>query len=67
MIRRLTDAEIGVLQLIARGSTDRRAAEQIGISPATARTHMSNAMRKLHAHTRTHAVAIALREKLIEC
>ena len=36
------------------------------ISPATVRTHVENAMQKLEARTRVHAIAIALRQGLLK-
>jgi DNA-binding NarL/FixJ family response regulator len=50
-----------VLQLLARGYTGEAAAEELAISPETVRTHVRNAMRKLGASTRTHAVVSAVR------
>jgi DNA-binding CsgD family transcriptional regulator len=40
--------------------------ERLSIAPDTARMHIRNAMRKLEADTRTHAVALALRQALID-
>ena len=39
---------------------------ELHIAGETARAHIRNAMRKLAADTRTHAVAMALRQSLIE-
>ena len=41
-------------------------AADLVVSPATVRTHIGNAIRKLGARTRAHAVAIALRGGMIE-
>jgi two-component system response regulator DevR len=57
---RLTSREREILQLLAGGLTGERAAELLFLSPETVRTHIRNAMRKLGANTRVHAVALAL-------
>jgi DNA-binding NarL/FixJ family response regulator len=59
--RVLTDREREVLALLATGMTGEQAAEALFLSPETIRTHVRNAMRKLGAKTRVHAVALALR------
>jgi DNA-binding CsgD family transcriptional regulator len=38
----------------------------LALSPHTVRTHLRNVMRKLHASSRAHAVAIAMREAAID-
>jgi DNA-binding NarL/FixJ family response regulator len=58
----LSTREREVLDLLARGLTGEDAAGRLGISPETVRVHVRNAMRKLDAGTRVHAVAIAIRE-----
>jgi DNA-binding CsgD family transcriptional regulator len=55
-----------VLTLLARGSTDVKIAETLGLSPATVQTHVRNAKAKLGARTRAQAVALALVGNLIE-
>lgn len=55
-----------VLALLARGSTDVKIAETLGLSPATVQTHVRNAKAKLGARTRAQAVALALVANLIE-
>jgi DNA-binding NarL/FixJ family response regulator len=57
----LTERERQVLALLAEGKTGEQAAESLFLSPETIRTHVRNAMRKLGAKTRVHAVALALR------
>ena len=56
----LSDRELEVLQLVASGRTDGEVGVQLGISIATARTHMENVRRKLGARSRAEAVARAL-------
>ncbi len=56
----LTEREREVLTQVARGEPTRRIAGQLGISRETVETHIRSGMRKLGAHTRTEAAALAL-------
>lgn len=56
----LTPREREILQLLAIGLSGERAARGLFLSPETIRTHIRNAMHKLHADTRVHAVTLAL-------
>jgi DNA-binding NarL/FixJ family response regulator len=58
----LSPREREVLDLLAQGLTGEQVATRLSLSPETVRTHVRNAMDKLEAHTRVHAVAIALRQ-----
>jgi PAS domain S-box-containing protein len=58
----LTRREQESLRLVAMGMTTTAAAEQLGISPETVRTHVRNAMNKLGARTRAQAIAVAMRD-----
>jgi NarL family two-component system response regulator LiaR len=60
----LTPREVEVLQLVAQGWQNWEIAEQLVISEATVRTHVSNILGKLHLATRTQAALYALREGL---
>jgi len=60
----LTEREVEVLQLVSRGYSNREIADQLVISEATVRTHVSNILGKLHLASRTQAVLYALREGL---
>jgi NarL family two-component system response regulator LiaR len=60
----LTKRELEVLSLIAQGLENREIAEQLVISDATVRTHVSNILGKLHLASRTQAALYALREGL---
>jgi NarL family two-component system response regulator LiaR len=60
----LTEREVEVLKLVARGRSNQEIAEALVISEATARTHVSNILRKLHLASRTQAALYALREGL---
>jgi PAS domain S-box-containing protein len=59
---RLTLREQESLRLVAMGLTTSAAAERLGISPETVRTHVRNAMNKLGARTRAQAIAVAMRD-----
>lgn len=61
----LTAREMGVLRLIALGSTNKEIAIQLGISDETVKSHVTNILEKLSANDRTHAVTIALRRGII--
>jgi DNA-binding CsgD family transcriptional regulator len=56
----LTQRERQVLSLLATGRSGAQIAAELVLSPATVRTHIRNAMSKLGATTRSHAVALAL-------
>jgi DNA-binding CsgD family transcriptional regulator len=56
----LTPRELEVLAVLTRGSTAREVAELLGISHATARTHVQRILAKLGAHNRISALAIAV-------
>jgi DNA-binding CsgD family transcriptional regulator len=58
----LTLREQESLRLVAMGLTTTAAAERLGISPETVRTHVRNAMNKLGARTRAQAIAVAMRD-----
>lgn len=62
----LSEREREVLDLLAKGLTGEDVAEQLFLSPLTVRTHVRNAMRKLKAHTRVHAITIALQQGEIQ-
>jgi DNA-binding NarL/FixJ family response regulator len=61
----LSPREREVLDLLSRGMNGEEAARVLFLSPETIRTHVRNAMEKLDAHTRVHAVVIALRQGVI--
>ena len=62
----LTQGERDVLRLLAEGLANEEIGVRLHISPETVRKHIRKAMLKLDADTRTHAVAVALRERLIQ-
>lgn len=64
--RPLSPREREVLSLIATGAEIEQIADELTISVATARTHTRNALRKLAAHNRAHAIAVAMRDDLLD-
>ena len=61
----LTPRETEVLQEVAAGLTNKAVAYKLGISEHTVKFHLSSAMSKLSAASRTEAVAAAIRRGLI--
>jgi LuxR family quorum sensing-dependent transcriptional regulator len=65
-IIRLTDRERDVLSWAGRGKTTWETAEILKIAELTAETHIRNAIRKLDASNKTHAVARSITMGLID-
>jgi DNA-binding NarL/FixJ family response regulator len=63
---RLTDREMEVLKLVAKGRNNRDIAKELFISENTVKNHIRNILEKLHLHSRMEAVVYAVREKMIE-
>ncbi|MGN6259070.1 MAG: response regulator transcription factor [Solirubrobacterales bacterium] len=63
---KLTRRQREILQLLANGESTTVAARELDLSEETVKTHTKNALARLGARNRTHAVAIALRECLID-
>jgi len=61
----LTVRERDVLRLLANGLSNEEIGKKLFISAETVRTHLRKAMDKLGAETRTQAVAVALRDRII--
>lgn len=55
-----------IISLLAEGLTGDEVAERLFLSGETVKTHIRNAMAKLEARNRVHAIAIALRDGLID-
>jgi len=62
----LTSREREILQLLADGMSNADVATKLFISQETVKSHVRHILAKLEADTRTHAVAIALRESIID-
>ena len=62
----LTPRERQILQLLADGMSNADVAARLYISQETVKSHVRHILAKLEADTRTHAVAIALRESIID-
>jgi DNA-binding NarL/FixJ family response regulator len=62
----LTTREREILQLLADGMSNADVAGRLFISQETVKSHVRHILTKLEADTRTHAVAIALREAIID-
>jgi NarL family two-component system response regulator LiaR len=58
----LTDREVEVLRMVAKGLNNPEIARQLVISEATVRTHVSNILSKLHLANRVQATLYALQE-----
>ena len=63
---RLTERELEVLKLVAKGMNNRDIAQELFISENTVKNHVRNILEKLHLHSRMEAVVYAVREKLLE-
>ena len=63
---RLTERELDVLRLVARGLNNREIAERLFISQNTVKNHIRNLLEKLQLHSRMEAVVYAVRENLLE-
>ena len=64
VLRRLTNREREVLDLVARGLTNREICERLWLSMPTVKTHVGNLMAKTHARDRVQLVLFALRTGL---
>ena len=58
----LTDRELEVLSLVAKGLSNPEIAQRLVITEATVRTHVSNILSKLHLANRVQATLYALQE-----
>ena len=63
---RLTDRELQVLKLVAKGLNNRDIGAELFISENTVKNHVRNILEKLHLHSRMEAVVYAVREKLLD-
>jgi DNA-binding NarL/FixJ family response regulator len=61
----LTDREVVVLKLAARGLSNRQIAAELVLSPRTVQAHLANIFGKLQVASRTEAVTVGLRKRWI--
>ena len=65
LIESLTGRELEVIRVLATGATNADMADQLGVSPGTAKWHVAHVLAKLGARTRTQAVVRAQRLGLV--
>ena len=65
MLKPLSQRELEVLELISDGYLNKQIANKLGLSAETVKSHVGALLKKLGANSRTHAVAIALRDGLL--
>ncbi len=61
----LTNREIEVLHLVAKGMRNKEIAVELKISDETVQGHVKNILAKLSVHDRTEAVAVAIRRGIV--
>ena len=66
LLEELTGREVEVLRLVGAGRANKEIAAELDISERTARTHVSNVLRKLGLSSRTQAALWAVREGLVD-
>jgi NarL family two-component system response regulator LiaR len=64
-LEHLSEREMQVLRLIARGYSNKEISADLKISEKTVKTHVSNILDKLHLEDRTQAAIYALRNRLV--
>lgn len=64
--RSLTSREVRIVEYLADGLANKEIANRLSLSEETIKSHVSNVYEKLGASDRAHAVAIALRQRIIE-
>ena len=64
-LSRLTERELDVLRLVARGATNSEIATTLHLSEATVKTHLAHLMTKLDLRDRVHAVVTAYESGLV--
>jgi DNA-binding NarL/FixJ family response regulator len=62
----LSEREMEVLNLLTKGFTYRMAAYDLGISVETVRTYIKRIYAKLHVHSNTEAVAVAIQKNIFK-
>ena len=64
-LQALTEREVEVLSLVARGLSNAEIAERLYVSPATAKTHVARLLMKLDARDRAQLIIIAYETGLV--
>ena len=62
----LSEREISILRLMAKGLSNQEISRQVSLSENTVKYHLKNIFQKLQAHNRTEAVTFAMRNGLLE-
>ena len=62
----LTDREVDVLRLVAKGNANKAIAGLLSLTEETVKSHIRNILSKLQANDRTHAVAIGVKRGIID-
>ena len=65
-VPRLTERELEVLRLVARGMANKAIARTLFISENTVKNHVRNILEKLQLHSRMEAAMYAVREKILD-
>ena len=65
-VPRLTERELEVLKLVARGRANKAIARELFISENTVKNHVRNILEKLQLHSRIEAAMYAVREKILD-
>lgn len=63
---RLSDRELEVLALVGRGQSNKQIAAVLGVNSRTVETHVSRAMAKLDARSRTEAISVARQRGILD-
>src|SRR4029079_3225615 len=63
---RLTERELEVLRMVAKGLNNREVAKELFISENTVKNHVRNILDKLQLHSRMEACMYAVKEKLLD-
>jgi len=62
----LSDREVEVLRLMAKGSANKQIAAELSITESTVKTHVANIFQKLEVNHRTEAVTKAMAKGIIK-